>query len=199
MEKLESMDRTQALESGGGVKFGEVERLRTDIRDETKDCKEEMEEALVKKHEKEDKILEAGTSVREMVMNRRNIRSVVVLLDGDSPSSIPPLKRRKAQVEYRKDMQDVIEALESGEEHRMELLTAAASRDTQRIASETKRMEQKATGRSNEHNTSLRRFALEERRFEADRKCAEEQAQERRMRMDIQARMLNFMSMMNKK
>lgn len=43
------MDKTQELASGGGETFEEVERLCTDIRDETQDDREEVAEALKKR------------------------------------------------------------------------------------------------------------------------------------------------------
>lgn len=69
----------------------------------------------------------------------------------------------------------------------------AADRDTQRSELEKKRMEQGATGRSDEQSLDMIRVTLEEKRFDSDGKRDAEQAEEICMKMDNQFRMLDFM------
>lgn len=81
----------------------------------------------------------------------------------------------------------------------MKLLTAAASRDNQRIELEKKRMEQKANGIRFEHTILLRRVALEKSPFDSYGKRGEEQAQKRRIQTDIQPLRFNFVLKMTNK
>lgn len=79
MDKWECMERTKEFVSCGGEKFGELERLCKDIKVETEARKEDVDEKLDKKHERDEKLREAGTTVSDMVMNRRNARYIVVI------------------------------------------------------------------------------------------------------------------------
>lgn len=74
-----------------------------------------------------------GVKIRDMAMNRKERREVVKISDEGSGRSSPSKKRRKMQNGAQRDMSNAMAALERGEEQRVQILTAEAERDAQRI------------------------------------------------------------------
>lgn len=69
LDKWGNKDSARAAASGGGEEFGEVGRLLSDIREEMDAHKVDVDVPFLKKEEREEKILGAGMSVRDMAPN----------------------------------------------------------------------------------------------------------------------------------
>lgn len=194
IDKWVTVDAAAAAASGGGESFGEYETLCTDIKEAIDSREEEIAELTKQKTERNERLVSGGEVVRELAMNRQASRSSSEVIEVDEVPERPKKTPRRSYGESQRNMSEAIEALERGEENRVKLLEASAVREEKRISIEERRLELETDARNADREVALRRIAIEERRVQSDDNRAKEAADERRMNLSIQSKMLDFLS-----
>lgn len=184
--------------SGGGEEVTPFDSICFDIASEVDDEKRAREEEKCRNTERQSQLEAAGVSIRQNALNRPLRRQMDSDSNdgGDSASQTPS---KKARVNVNDEVQRVILALESAENHRVKIDEQREGRDCQRFEVEKERFEFDKSSFEHRKEMEKRHLQLEKQRLESELARENNAAQERNGMLQVQTEMLALLREIRKK